>query len=728
MKIKAFYRDTSSWLIFCLWFVIYAFIIIGTLWLFSRPIHRIEIFNHKLQEAETHLAQLTSLHATFLLGYDQVELLYTDESRSVQESARFCITNMEHLLSGFSRIGYLKTNHKASLAYKDFNKTLDAFNRQFNDLILTTLEKGNVRTGMVSRWLALSDNMLTVSDLHGSDIRIILTQVKQYEAQYLLQKETRILAKIVDLCEQVRSLIMPVEGGINLNDLDSYLTLCSQFMSIDKRIGDDQIQGIKAGFSKLMKDLPLKFEYARKAAEDAGQKSRRRWALARTITLFLLIGALLRMSALTLKTYAFNPLDSLKKLTFSLAKGELPEKSISEVALLEVIPVIKNVHAYIRNLQQKVAFTRALNERPSEAELQLDSEHQDVLGNELLQLQQKMRQTADIQKQNDEDNLRRRFVNEGLAKFGDILRTRSDDMQALGDAFIREVVKYLNAIQGGFFIYEERPFEPPVLTLVSAFAYNRKKYFQKSIEYGEGLVGTCAREKLTINLTEIPQGYISITSGLGDTLPENLLIVPVLHENDVIGVFEIASMHTFKTHEISFAEEVARNLGSTIIYTRNNQRTAELLAKSQQQALEMAEQEEEMRQNMEELKATQEESARREDDLKSIVNAVENVMFVIEYDLEGVIRKVNQKVCHFLGITKEEILGKTHYEVFAGSLQPDRQFWNDLQNKSVYTGIDNIHIGQKTYPIYVYFAAVQNRDGIVLHYINFATDVRIGNS
>ncbi len=153
-----------------------------------------------------------------------------------------------------------------------------------------------------------------------------------------------------------------------------------------------------------------------------------------------------------------------------------------------------------------------------------------------------------------------------------------------------------------------------------------------------------------------------------------------MHENDLLGVLEIASLHKFKQHEIEFAQEVAHNLGSTMVNTRNNQRTEDLLAKSQQQAQEMAEQEEEMRQNMEELKATQEESTRREEELSGFVDAIGNAMLIIEYDLEGKILEVNDRLCLFLGRERDEILGRTHHELFEGSLNPDVQFWNKLQH------------------------------------------------
>jgi hypothetical protein len=130
-------------------------------------------------------------------------------------------------------------------------------------------------------------------------------------------------------------------------------------------------------------------------------------------------------------------------------------------------------------------------------------------------------------------------------------------------------------------------------------------------------------EKETIQLTEIPDDYVEITSGLGKATPSYILLVPLKHEEDVLGVIEIASFRVFEKHEVEFTERVAQSIASTILSVKINARTRMLLEQSQQQAEEMLAQEEEMRQNMEELQATQEEMSRkaqeqkqREDDLR----------------------------------------------------------------------------------------------------------------
>ncbi len=133
---------------------------------------------------------------------------------------------------------------------------------------------------------------------------------------------------------------------------------------------------------------------------------------------------------------------------------------------------------------------------------------------------------------------------------------------------------------------------------------------------GEGLVGNCALEKQTMHLTEIPDNYIQITSGLGGSEPHSLLLIPMKMEDEVLGVIEIASFNEFEKYQIGFLEQASLSIASSLNMAETNRRTSELLEKTQQQAEEMSAQEEEMRQNMEELQATQEESSRRAEEFE----------------------------------------------------------------------------------------------------------------
>lgn len=232
---------------------------------------------------------------------------------------------------------------------------------------------------------------------------------------------------------------------------------------------------------------------------------------------------------------------------------------------------------------------------------------------------------------------REKFVNLGLTKIGDILRNNADNLTNLCDRLIAELVDYMQINQGGIFIIEETDAGERYLELKAARAFERKKYLEKRIEFGQGLVGQVALEKEMIYLKEIPEDYVNITSGLGKATPRTLIIVPLISNEEIVGVFEMASFHELSGAEIEFLEKAAQSTASSIISVKTNEQTKDLLEQSRQMTEEMQAQEEEMRQNMEEMQATQEEMARtqrelaeKESNLNALLNNTDDTIFAID--------------------------------------------------------------------------------------------------
>ena len=700
-------------LFFGLGFVLFTSLVLLINWLFNVPVNQVEIIGRQWIHTEKQQATLHSLQSEFLLHFEKEEDLGTVES-----DVRSVIGTLRKDIEAYRNTRVLSGNEASLAAVSMFSDALTRYENALNDFFLITRERGDENSGLIARWQEISNRLLQMN-APGNTIREKLNRIKVLEAGYLLHNNGRYLEDISLAAEDLRNDLSQIEDGAGVPDLDSYLVLTGNLLAVEKRFGSADSQGVIGEITTSFTTLGSASTAMNMRINEAVEKTTLRWTVLRYTTIFLFTAFCIVLLVFITRQGITNPLRLTALAMEKLASGDLSDNTFAQ-GLPEIIKIDAALVRTITGMKEKAEFARTLNEGNLSSVMNLLGEH-DILGRELSQLQHKIRETAELQKRNDEATMKRRYVNEGLAKFADILRTRSNDISLLGDSFIREIVKYLGAIQGGFFMLNDSDPSAPVLELVSAFAYNRKKYMQKSLALGEGLVGTCAKEKQTINLTEIPEGYISITSGLGDTRPNNLLLLPVMHDNLLIGVLEIASLRTFMEHEIQFALEVGGSLGSTIIYTRNNERTSRLLEKSQQQALEMAEQEEEMRQNMEELKATQEESTRREEELRGIAEAISNTLLVIEYDLGGSIRQVNDRGCLFFGRTNEELAGKLHPDVFEGTLVPDEQFWNTVEKNNLTVVYEKVRIGKMEYPLKEHFTAVTNRDNLVVKYINFIT-------
>lgn len=272
----------------------------------------------------------------------------------------------------------------------------------------------------------------------------------------------------------------------------------------------------------------------------------------------------------------------------------------------------------IHDLKDTAEFARQVGEGNLEHDIKLLSES-DHLRIALLEMREKLKEAAKLQEEKRIDEEKRSWANEGLAKLNEILR-QQDDVDELSYQILSFIINYMKANQGGIFIKNNEDPHNITFDLKSFYAFNRRKFIKKSFELGEGLVGNCALEKQKIHLTEIPQNYIKITSGLGGANPKSLILIPMKMEEEILGVIEIASFEYFEDYHIQFLEDASLSIASSLNMAATNKRTSELLERTQQQAEEMAAQEEEMRQNMEELQATQEESTRRNEDMQKLLD------------------------------------------------------------------------------------------------------------
>jgi PAS domain S-box-containing protein len=440
-----------------------------------------------------------------------------------------------------------------------------------------------------------------------------------------------------------------------------------------------------------------------------------------TIVLGILIVLIALGSAIFLMRSITKPVNFLKNIVVKLGKGELVEEKQAKFSNDEIGEMAYAMDNLVSGLRGTTTFAENIGSGNYQSDFRPLSEH-DVLGNALINMRDNLSKVA-------EDDKKRNWATEGLATFGEILRTNTNDIVKLSDEIIANLVKYLKANQGGLYIVDDAEAgEEPTMSMKSCYAWDKKKFLNHKLHVGEGLAGQAWQEGDTVYLTEVPQNYIKITSGLGDANPTSVLIVPLKVNDQIFGVVEIASFSLFKDFEIEFVQKIAESIASTISSVKVNARTQRLLEESQQMTEQMRAQEEEMRQNMEELQATQEEMQRSQSETESTLSAIHGSMAVADYSVDGSVSKVNANFLELFGYTQDDVVGE-HHRIFVSKDEKNseeyRQFWKDLSMGYPKKGsFKRVNRKGETINVRSSFSPVKSRSGEVIKVMEITYELK----
>jgi methyl-accepting chemotaxis protein len=344
----------------------------------------------------------------------------------------------------------------------------------------------------------------------------------------------------------------------------------------------------------------------------------------------VILVTLLLISSLGLYIYFYfskaivGKINRVKDDLEALAAGDLIETP-GATGHNEIARMTRSLAHLVDSLKQKAAFADEIATGNLDTGLPALT-RRDVLGNSLVNMRDQLKKVA-------EEDRRRNWTSEGLAAFGEIMRS-GHEFKALCNDVLARAVHYLHANQGALFLTRADEAGGVTLHLASCYAYNRKKHLEKTVQPGQGLVGQAYLEGEVIYLTEVPRGYVAITSGLGEAVPDSILIVPLKVNGVIEGVLELAAFGPYESFEIAFAVKLAEDIAATLATLRTAERTRQLLEQSQAQAEEMRAQEEEMLQNMEEMRATQEEFHRTEREYRQQVVALQRAVTDLEARLQ----------------------------------------------------------------------------------------------
>jgi CheY-like chemotaxis protein/signal transduction histidine kinase/HAMP domain-containing protein len=196
-----------------------------------------------------------------------------------------------------------------------------------------------------------------------------------------------------------------------------------------------------------------------------------------------------------------------------------------------------------------------------------------------------------------ERNTDQDWLKTNLAKFTNMLQGQRD-LVAVGRMLLSELTPLVNAQMSVIYQMEG---ETTFLRLIASYADHAVDGHPSEIRLGEGLVGQCASDKRSVLITDIVESVVPISSALMQMTPRNIIVLPVLFENQVKAVIELSSLRSFTELEIAFLEQLTSNIGIVLNSLEATMQTESLLKQSQQLATELQTQQKELQQTNEQL-------------------------------------------------------------------------------------------------------------------------------
>ena len=571
---------------------------------------------------------------------------------------------------------------------------------------------------LITNWVYLQTNTVdkqALRDLHNFDYPALKEKVTQLMPQWESDSQRWLMDTVFIRFETMMEAQKEVMS--QLVTFENYEDPLTKLLAEDAI--ESQIIPQTSTITKLL-DKIAELQASVTAESDAELTTATKNLRNITLILSAITVALGLFSAFLMIRSITVPVNYLKSIVVKLGKGELVEDKNTKFNNDEIGEMAAAMDNLVNGLKDTTSFAENIGKGTYATDFKPLSEH-DVLGNALINMRDNLSRVADEDK-------KRNWATEGLAKFGEILRTNTNDLNKLTDEIVLNLVKYLKANQGAIYIIDDdQGGEEPTMSMKACYAWDKKKFLNHKIHKGEGLAGQAWQEGDLIYLTEVPQNYIRITSGLGDANPTSVLIVPLKLNEQIFGVVEIASFGQFRDFEMEFVQRIAESIASTISSVKINARTQRLLEESQEMTEQMRAQEEEMRQNMEELQATQEEMTRGQAESEGTMRVINDALLVIEFDPEGNVIKANQNFLQTMGYKQDEIAGENH-RVFVtkderGS-EAYRNFWRELgsgrTNRGEYKRITKR--GEEVW-LKASYSPIKDKSGNVVRIMKVANDI-----
>ncbi len=308
----------------------------------------------------------------------------------------------------------------------------------------------------------------------------------------------------------------------------------------------------------------------------------------------------------------------------------------------EVAEMNASINKLMDALQTMADFAKQIGEGNFKTSHKALSKN-DTLGNALINMQQNLKTSKEREEARKIESRKLNWAQTGLTEISEILRKSNIDFDEYLQSILSYLLKYLKSEQGAIFTLNNKDKEHPYLELSSAYAYDKHKALEYKLEIGESLVGRCFQEQEIIYLTNIPEGYTFVSSGLGEHQPRCLFLMPLIIEKEAFGVIEIASFKLFEDFEIDFLKVVGERIASSISIMEKNFQTQKVLQQFQAKSDELENLKTMLSNNNKDLELAYENANWKDMENKEWIKALSELASITWMDMDGTVIKVVDK-------------------------------------------------------------------------------------
>lgn len=518
-----------------------------------------------------------------------------------------------------------KTISKLNLNFKiqQTGNMFALYNTLLDTLVGAYIEKGFKDYGLEGMMREKIHTVETaINKLNKPDYQILMLTLRRHEKDYLLRKDLQYRQKFNAVCTQFFDMLelSPDDYNNLAGPLANYRDIFYKVIDTETKIGYLGESGYIYQINKTNSGIEGQLTELSGTINNNTQKNIDKLIINLFMLIFMLSAIIVTILLYTSR-HVVRSISTLRHYITRLGDGELPDQ-IPIYNNDEIAHMKESINNLTINLKNTRDFAEAVGNGNFEKEVNVFNNH-GQLGSALVDMRKKLLQIANEREKQIADSENRIWKNQSFNTIHSILTANYSDNNKHYYNIITKLVNIIDANQGTLFITQYIN-NQTVLVQKGTYAFDRARLQNNTVLIGEGLIGEVAFEKATKYFTHIPQNYIKITSGLGNATPTNLVIVPCIYDNELLGIFEIASFKNIENYQIEFLEQAAIDIAAFLQKIKTEQTTNELLRKTQVQATELVEKEEEMRQNLEELKATQEIMKIREEELLEKIKQLED--------------------------------------------------------------------------------------------------------